>query len=351
MFKFINKSKSADKFLSLGQELYTSIKQELGFEKDPTVTLVDDDENMKDSLGKTAYYDPSSHGIVLYCSGRHVKDILRSFSHELVHHSQNCNGKFSGQTETPDGYAQNDDFLREMEKEAYLKGNMQFRDWEDGHKMNESLWGGTRNGISVTNNASQHWDVLKNMIQKEYGVSAEELFSKNPESVIEFDTDEDVIAMSDLPNTLKKILIRTIQKQEIKMKDNRDEYDKQLSENSKNKTVRAIDGDDIEAVRHKRSYSARKVSERLGWKNPNLNECNDGGNMEEGNPNLGLWDSGIEEQEESQPASKVAKIKSNKEWNEYIVKFYKDGQYLENADYHCDDKEEAMETKVQWENS
>ena len=32
------------------------------------------------------------------------------------------------------GYAQNDDHLRNMEREAYEKGNMCFRDWEDGIK-------------------------------------------------------------------------------------------------------------------------------------------------------------------------------------------------------------------------
>jgi hypothetical protein len=33
-----------------------------------------------------------------------------------------------------DGYTQSNPHLRKMEKEAYLKGNMCFRDWEDGYK-------------------------------------------------------------------------------------------------------------------------------------------------------------------------------------------------------------------------
>ena len=37
-----------------------------------------------------------------------------------------------------EGYAQENEFLREMEKEAYLEGNMCFRDWEDGYKQNLS---------------------------------------------------------------------------------------------------------------------------------------------------------------------------------------------------------------------
>ena len=33
-----------------------------------------------------------------------------------------------------EGYAQKNEHLREMEKEAYLEGNLALRDWEDGHK-------------------------------------------------------------------------------------------------------------------------------------------------------------------------------------------------------------------------
>jgi hypothetical protein len=38
--------------------------------------------------------------------------------------------------DTGQGYAQNDEHLREMEREAYEKGNLCFRDWEDGIKSN-----------------------------------------------------------------------------------------------------------------------------------------------------------------------------------------------------------------------
>jgi hypothetical protein len=36
--------------------------------------------------------------------------------------------------DTPDGYAQSDKRLRRKEKEAYLFGNMLFRDFEDNYK-------------------------------------------------------------------------------------------------------------------------------------------------------------------------------------------------------------------------
>jgi hypothetical protein len=56
----------------------------------PNVEFVEDDnENAKDLLGKTAYYDPNNQTIVLYTYNRHPKDILRSYAHEMIHHKQN----------------------------------------------------------------------------------------------------------------------------------------------------------------------------------------------------------------------------------------------------------------------
>ena len=116
------------------QDLFSFSQNHLGFKKPPILNLMSDESNTS-PLGKTAHYDPNSMEIVIYVDGRHPKDIMRSFSHELVHHNQNENGMFDREfTSTADGYAQSDPHLRKMEKEAYLKGNMCFRDWEDGYK-------------------------------------------------------------------------------------------------------------------------------------------------------------------------------------------------------------------------
>ena len=72
--------------------------------------------------------------VTLFTDFRHPKDIMRSLSHELVHHTQHCRGEFDGNQEMGEGYAQADQHLRNMEKEAYLEGNMCFRDWEDTYK-------------------------------------------------------------------------------------------------------------------------------------------------------------------------------------------------------------------------
>ena len=118
----------------LVQDLYSFSSSKMGFKKPPVLNLVSDNQNTS-PLGKTAYYDPSSMEITVFVDGRHPKDIMRSFSHELVHHNQNLNGQFDNVMEEADeGYAQKNPHLRKMEKEAYLKGNMIFRDWEDGYK-------------------------------------------------------------------------------------------------------------------------------------------------------------------------------------------------------------------------
>ena len=88
-----------------------------------------DQENAKKFLGKTAYYVPDSMTIVLYTEGRHPKDVVRSFSHEMVHHVQNLEDRLEGINTTN---TLEDDHLNNIEREAYSDGNMMFRNWTDG---------------------------------------------------------------------------------------------------------------------------------------------------------------------------------------------------------------------------
>ena len=112
-------------------------QKRLDFREPPKLFLKQDQENAKNVFGKTAYYDPNEKSITIFTTGRHPKDILRSIAHELVHHCQNLRGDLSpekcGQMGTD--YAQKNDHMREMEREAYEKGNLCFRDWEDGIKV------------------------------------------------------------------------------------------------------------------------------------------------------------------------------------------------------------------------
>jgi hypothetical protein len=98
----------------------------------PSIEFIEDDKtNASDMLGKTAYYDPNKQCVVLYTYGRHPKDILRSYAHELIHHMQNLEGRIQG----IEGQNINEDeYLKELEEEAYSKGNMCFRSWENNLK-------------------------------------------------------------------------------------------------------------------------------------------------------------------------------------------------------------------------
>ena len=105
------------------------VENGLNIEPLPTLEFIDgDSENAKDFFGKTAYYDPNNQHIVLYTEGRHPKDIVRSYSHEMIHHIQYLEdrlGDIAGTDTTSDSH------LDKLEQEANLRGTMTFRNWTD----------------------------------------------------------------------------------------------------------------------------------------------------------------------------------------------------------------------------
>jgi hypothetical protein len=131
----------------LVQKFYPYAKNALGFEHPVRVIMRKDAENAEQSLGKTAYYDPENNLIVLYVTNRHPKDILRSFSHELVHHAQNCRVrdwedsiKFEGENQMNEHYQVAKEELKKLVAETYKeimaeKGKPDFLDLDkDGDK-------------------------------------------------------------------------------------------------------------------------------------------------------------------------------------------------------------------------
>ena len=126
----------ADKIAQLTNHM---LKRGMNIEPLPTMELIDgDSENASDFLGKTAYYDPENKHIVLYTEGRHPKDIVRSYAHEMIHHIQNLEGRLGDITTTN---TQEDGDLDKLEQEANLKGTMTFRNWTDsitGNKLAET---------------------------------------------------------------------------------------------------------------------------------------------------------------------------------------------------------------------
>jgi hypothetical protein len=103
----------------------------------PRVVLKKDKELSEQTLCPTGYYEPETKTIVVYVLNRHPKDVLRSYAHELIHHDQNMNGLLKtdlmAQSQDPN-YAQNNEGLRKLEEDAFLRGNMMFRDWADNKK-------------------------------------------------------------------------------------------------------------------------------------------------------------------------------------------------------------------------
>jgi hypothetical protein len=107
----------------------------------PSIELVGDDvDNAEKFLGKTAYYDPINKSITLYTYGRHPKDIVRSYAHEMIHHIQNLEDRLGDVSTTN---TLEDDHINDLEKEANLKGTMTFRNWTDSlqEKKNKDPFG------------------------------------------------------------------------------------------------------------------------------------------------------------------------------------------------------------------
>ena len=95
--------------------------------------IINNKQQSSHILGPTANYQPDTKTITVFSFGRHPKDMLRSFAHEVIHHVQNCEGRLTN-TVTYEGYALDDSNMSELEREAYEKGNMCFREFEDLYK-------------------------------------------------------------------------------------------------------------------------------------------------------------------------------------------------------------------------
>ena len=99
----------------------------------PEVKIRKDLAESVDFFGKTAYYDPGKKEVILYVMGRHPKDVMRSFSHEMIHHMQNLENRLQNISTQN---VNEDDYLMKIEEEAMLLGNKVFRSWEDTVKNN-----------------------------------------------------------------------------------------------------------------------------------------------------------------------------------------------------------------------
>lgn len=123
-----------DKYQDILDSLFPYVSKHLNIDRPVTINFISDKENAQNALAKTGYYNPEEDAVYLFTDSRHIKDILRSMCHELVHHMQNCRGDFQKHHANGTGYALKDKFLWNRELEAYLEGNKIFRRWEDLYK-------------------------------------------------------------------------------------------------------------------------------------------------------------------------------------------------------------------------
>ena len=133
---------SHDELKKYMKEFYDYALGRLKIDRAPKIVFIRDQKNADDMFGKTGFYDPDKEKIALFVTDRHAKDVLRSFAHELIHHEQKCKGLNDtldlSKTATDPAYASHDEGLRAMEKQAFRKGNMLFRDWCDTKKLERS---------------------------------------------------------------------------------------------------------------------------------------------------------------------------------------------------------------------
>tara|TARA_A100001515_G_scaffold25197_1_gene19332 strand:- start:79 stop:921 length:843 start_codon:yes stop_codon:yes gene_type:complete len=158
----------------LVEKFYPYAQESLRFDKPVDIFFESDIKNSHDPLGRTAFYEPDKMSITIFVDDRHPKDIMRSLSHELTHHAQNCAGHFDNSGPTEEGYAQKDPHLREMEKDAYLRGNLVFRDWENSFNIKE------------TNKMKVNEETLRSIIQN----ALQQVFEEREANVEEEVTEE-----------------------------------------------------------------------------------------------------------------------------------------------------------------
>jgi hypothetical protein len=155
-------------------------QKRIGFQKPPSIFLDHDNKNASSTLARTGYYDPNTMEIHVYTTDRHPKDILRSISHELVHHGQHMRGELDIDGYSGKGYAQKNPKLRRAEMEA--NDPMLFRDWEDSLKEKENtIYNERRNrkmsikdwkNNELSENLSRKWGFKMNLDNLKEGMGA-----------------------------------------------------------------------------------------------------------------------------------------------------------------------------------
>lgn len=104
---------------------------EKGYVQKPYPKIILDNSNQgNDILMKTGYFDPETNTIKIYIHDRAYKDCVRSFAHECIHYGQHQHGDIEKSKYSSDKIIEDKNLIH-LEAEAYLKGNMGFREWTE----------------------------------------------------------------------------------------------------------------------------------------------------------------------------------------------------------------------------
>lgn len=101
------------------------------FETLPKVKFDRSTADQYDPFIRTGHYDWATDTITLSINGRQVKDILRTFCHELYHAWQHRRDGITFEGLDKSGTLAENEDLRAYEEEAYAKGNVLFRAWTE----------------------------------------------------------------------------------------------------------------------------------------------------------------------------------------------------------------------------
>ena len=104
----------------------------------PRVVIDKSERGKYDPLAQTATYRYDDMTITLFIDKRHVKDILRSFCHELVHHSQYLADKdfYVEACNAQTGKVEDGSMIEKLEADAYERGNLLMRKWTENFNEN-----------------------------------------------------------------------------------------------------------------------------------------------------------------------------------------------------------------------
>lgn len=135
----IFKNHNLEKYVSSMILLFES--KDFNLKPYPSIEFSDETTFDNKLLGYTGHYIFNEKKIIIYTSGRHIKDIMRSLAHELVHHNQFMKGFTLNNIDqmklSDPSWREKEEFLKHLENysyiegDAYLKGNLLFRTWTD----------------------------------------------------------------------------------------------------------------------------------------------------------------------------------------------------------------------------